>query len=508
MTRRPNILLITSDQQHYSTLGVVNPKIKTPALDRLCAEGTRFDRAYCPNPTCTPTRASIITGMYPSQHGAWSLGTKLMENVPTLGAALGGAGYATSLIGKAHFHPLSSTPQYESIECQPIMRDLDFWRRFHGPWYGFDHVELARMHGDESHAGQHYAVWMEEKGLGNWRDYFCPWPPPKAESRTQYWARANRHWSLPQEYHYSRWTSERTIARMEQAAGADQPFFLWSSFHDPHPPYIVPEPWASMYNPDDMDIGTLTPGEHDRNPAHFAMTQEKSPDFGRYWEDHSIHGAHSHLHDPRELQKDMACYYGMTSFMDQEIGRVLQRLDELGQADNTLVVFTTDHGHFMGHHGLIAKAIHHYEDLLRIPFIVRWGRRCGGGRVSENLQNLVDLAPTFLAAAGIEAPGIMTGVNQLDCWQGGPSARTWSITENRHTRTKVHMRTYVNARYKITVYRQGDDGELFDLCADPGEVHNLWHEPAAASVKSQLLHEFMQAVLQCEPTPMPRIAGA
>lgn len=120
---KPNILLITSDQQHWKTLGVLNPKIQTPALDRLCREGTRFNRAYCPNPTCTPTRASIITGMYPSQHGAWSLGTKLDETVPTLGAALQSAGYATTLIGKAHFQPLASAPDQTSIECQPLLRD-------------------------------------------------------------------------------------------------------------------------------------------------------------------------------------------------------------------------------------------------------------------------------------------------------------------------------------------------------------------------------------------------
>ncbi|GAG04419.1 unnamed protein product, partial [marine sediment metagenome] len=106
--KRPNILLITSDQQHFSTMGSVNERIRTPALDRLCAEGVRFDRAYCPNPTCTPTRASMVTGMYPSQHGAWSLGTKLMEDVPTVGDMLQRGGYTTTLVGKAHFQPTRS----------------------------------------------------------------------------------------------------------------------------------------------------------------------------------------------------------------------------------------------------------------------------------------------------------------------------------------------------------------------------------------------------------------
>jgi len=507
---RPNILLITSDQQHYSTIGVINDRIRTPALDRLCHEGTRFDRAYCPNPTCTPTRASIITGMYPSQHGAWSLGTKLFEDVPTVGGLFQQAGYATSLIGKAHFQPLASKPGMESLECQPTLRDLDFWRKFHGPWYGFEHVEVARNHADESHAGQHYAIWMEENGLTNWKDYFQPWPPdPNRKPRRHYFESEKRNWNLPEKYHYSVWTAERTIVQLDEAVAAGRPFFCWSSFHDPHPPYLVSEPWAGMYDPNDMQPGELTPGEHDRNPVHFRMTQEDKPDFrGRFFEDQGIHGGHSHLHRREELQKDMAAYYGMTSLMDREIGRILDALDRLGIADSTLVVFSSDHGHFLGQHGLIAKCIHHYEDLLRVPWLVRWPGRVPGGGTSDAIQNLVDLAPTFLAAAGLPVPGIMTGVSQLETWCGGARARTWSITENRHTRQNLHMRTYVNQRYKITVYRRWEDGELFDLQEDPGEVRNLWHDPSAGELKCRLLHEFMQATLACEPTRMPRIAGA
>jgi len=509
MPRRPNILLVTSDQQHYSTLGAVNPKIKTPALDRLCAEGTRFDRAYCPNPTCTPTRASIITGMMPSEHGAWSLGTKLFEDVPTIGGHLQAAGYFTSLIGKAHFQPLATRFGMESIECQPHLRDLDYWRTMHGPWYGFQHVETARMHADESHAGQHYAIWMEEKGLSNWRDYFQPWPPVEGDSAKEYYVREDRTWKLPEELHYSVWTAERTMAQIDRAANDEQPFFLWASFHDPHPPYVVPEPWAGMYDPADMDVGELTEGEHDANPVHFRKTQEED----RAWwkrmsEGEGIHGGHPQRRPREEIAKDMACYYGMTSFMDQQIGRILDKLDERGLAEDTLVVFSTDHGHFLGQHGLTAKAIHHYEDLLRLPFLVRWPGHTPAGRASDAIQNLVDLAPTFLTAAGMDVPGVMTGVNQLDAWRGGRPARRWSITENHHGTRCFHMRTYVNERYKITVYRDGEDGELFDLVEDPAEVRNLWREPEAKDLKAELLHEFLQATLQGEPMRMPRIAGA
>ncbi len=501
----PNILLITSDQQHYDTLGVTNPRIRTPALDRLAREGTRFDRAYCPNPTCTPTRASIITGMYPSQHGAWSLGTKLFEDVPVVGDVLAAAGYDTVLIGKAHFQPLASEPGMESLECQPLMRDLDFWRGWHGPWYGFQHVEVARNHACESHAGQHYAIWMEANGLSNWLDYFDKWPHDPGEIRRRH---ARGTWDLPEQFHYSVWTAERTIAHLEKSVAADRPFFLWASFQDPHPPYLVSEPWASMYDPEEMVPGRAAPEEHAKNPRHFRLTQERNPDFSDYYEDKGIHGFHSHLRDERELRKNIAIYYGMISLMDREIGRILEALDRLDAAANTLVVFTTDHGHFLGQHGLVAKGAFHYEDMIKLPFLVRWPGRVPAGAVSDDLQSLVDLAPTFLSAAGLEVPGIMTGVDALPSWVEGRAVRDHAIVENRHTFRNVHLRTYVDRRYKITVYRRDDDGELFDLARDPGEIDNLWHDPAAAELKGRLLHRFMQVTLAVEPTRMPRIWGA
>lgn len=502
---QPNILLITSDQQHFSALGAVNSRIKTPALDRLCREGTRFDRAYCPNPTCTPSRASILTGMMPSQHGAWSLGTKLFEDVPTVSADLSAAGYFTSLVGKAHFQPLASLPGMESIECQPTLRDLDFWRKFHGPWYGFERVETARMHTAESHAGGHYGVWMEERGLKNWRDYFVDWPE-NAEKKARIFA--SRSWELPEEFHYNVWTAERTIAAMEDAG--DRPFFVWSSFHDPHPAYLVPEPWASMYDPADMEPGRMVPGEHDANPIHFRKAAvEQDP---AYWKEAAkgevIHGQGFHQRDEETLRKDMACYYGMTSFMDREIGRILDALDRSGRAQDTLVIFTSDHGHFIGEHGLTFKAIHMYEDLVKVPFIARWPGRIAENAVSNDLQSLVDLAPSFLSAAGQPIPGRMTGVNQLGAWAGEGAARATAIVENHHGTTSFHMRTFVTGRHKITVYRDGIDGELFDLQEDPGEVRNLWRDPASAELKSRLMHEFLQATLREEPMRMPRIAHA
>jgi arylsulfatase A-like enzyme len=501
---KPNILLITSDQQHWNTIGAFNDEILTPNLDRLVNEGTTFSRAYCPNPTCTPSRASIITGMYPSQHGAWALGTKLLEDVPTVSEALKEGGYQTSLIGKAHFQPLWTSKEYQSMESYPILQDLEFWRNFNGPFYGFDHVELARNHTNEAHVGQHYAIWMEEKGCDNWRDYYVP-PTGTMDRSIQY------KWDIPEKYHYNTWIAERTNAMLDQYKENEESFFLWASFFDPHPPYLVPEPWDTMYNPERLTVPKVVPGEHDQNPPHFKMTQEANPDFSGYNEvKFGNIGFSSHVNiSSDEAKRNMAVYYGMISMMDHYIGRILDKLDELGLADNTIVVFTTDHGHLFGQHGLHDKGGFHYEDLLRLPFIVRYPNKVPSGKTCNSMQSLVDLSPTFLSFAGLPASPTMTGVDQKDVWLGEKErARNHIICEYRNQPTKVHQKSYVDERFKITVYFNETYGELFDLQEDPGEIRNLWNDPDYRELRERLLFYYIWAELGKEPMRMPRISGA
>ncbi len=501
---RPNILLITSDQQHWFTLGRDNPRISTPNLDRLANEGVQFTRAYCPSPVCSPSRASIITGQYPSTHGCWTIGVKLDEAIPTVGDELRNGGYDTSLVGKAHFQPLRSEPDQTSLETPERIRDLDFWRSFHGPWYGFEHVDVARMHGDEYLAGQHYGIWLEEHGLDNWPDYFMPMPDePRRPVR-------RGAWELPADLHYTTWTAERTIAAIDRSVESGNPFFTWASFHDPHPPYVVPEPWASMYDPEEMQPGTLMPGELDLLASHFGMTQLETPDFTAWDEGgYHSHGFQSHLIDDDQLRRDMAIYYGMISFMDEQIGRILDHLDALGMTENTLVVFSTDHGHFLGQHGLIAKGAFHYEDQIRLPFLVRYPNAVPAGRTSIAIQSLVDLAPTFLDVAGLDIPGRMQGVTQLGVWTGvAETARSWAMVENRHQPTKLHLKTYVEDRWKMTIYRGSGDGEFFDLANDPEERANRWNDADLAAERAAVMHRWLQAELEREPTRYPRIAHA
>ncbi|QPC84021.1 sulfatase-like hydrolase/transferase [Phototrophicus methaneseepsis] len=488
-----NVLLITSDQQHWNTLGSLNPEIQTPHLDKLADEGTLFTRAYCPNPTCTPTRACLITGKYPSQNGAYSLGTKLPEDEPTVGERFKEAGYQTALVGKAHFQPLRGTEEFPSLESYPLLQDFTFWQDFEGPFYGFDHVELTRNHTDEAHVGQHYVLWMEEKGLTNWRDYFRS---PTGNNDSQ-----RRKWLIPEEYHYNAWIAERTNALISDFKEKDEPFFMWASFFDPHPDYLVPEPWDTMYDPESITVPQVVPGEHDKNPPAHQMTQQENPDFSG-WEEingNAMHGYHSHLHDRDELAKNIATYYGMISCMDKYIGRIVDHLDALGLAENTLVVFTSDHGHYFGQHGLIAKGAFHYDDGIKVPMIARLPGQIPAGQRSDTLQTLVDYAPTFLGYCGLDIPDDMTGHNQQAIWNGDSTiGRQHVIVENRHQPTTLYLKTYIDDRYKLTVYYNRAYGELFDLKADPNELNNLWQDEP--ELRAALMEKFLTAeMLKEEP---------
>ena len=208
-------------------------------------------------------------------------------------------------------------------------------------------MRLARNHADEAHVGQHYALWMEERGLKNWRDYY---KPPTGTNAAQ-----KHRWEIPEEYHYNKWIAEESCSLLAGYKEQEENFFLWSSFFDPHPPYLVPEPWDSLYSPEAITVPQLVPGEHDRNPPHFRMTQEGKSRFlpwresgmgntaitlictiGKRWLKILPSTRHGH-HDGQVYWPDSGSP------------------DRLGMTQNTLVVFTTDHGHLYGQHGMIAK---------------------------------------------------------------------------------------------------------------------------------------------------------
>jgi len=330
-----NIVLITTDQQRADSIGAYGNTIcQTPNLDRLAADGTRFDACRTQNPYCQPSRATILTGTYPSTHGVTSNGIDLPEAAAADSVArhFGDAGYRTALIGKAHFastYPIVPTRKLESVEGSALM--TDDWR---GPYFGFEHVELllfghnmriAPLMGQWSWCfgpppfGLHYGRYLfrdgPEKGIERLR-LMQPEAAGAVWDHTQTWPNA-----LPEEEHPTTWVADRAV---EWLGAVDGPFFTWISFSDPHHPMDGPRPWCDLYGPEDVmdSLPEPHPEEFDDKPAIHRLWSQGARGTPMEWANPG--GANL---TRRELATMTAGYYGMVSQLDHAIGRIVQALD-------------------------------------------------------------------------------------------------------------------------------------------------------------------------------------
>lgn len=349
--RKPNVLLIVTDQQRADLIGAFGKvPVKTPALDRLCAEGTAFQRAYTATPLCTPSRATLLSGQYASRHRAWSIGVDTPDNILSLPALLKEqAGYRTGIIGKSHF---KSCGREDSFEAIPHSQDWDFFRSWHGPWFGFEYAKINVGHVYEQHAySMHYGAWLKEQGYENTPPYF-------SEQRREGIGSPDGRWMLPEEAHSSKWVADETIDYLNQHAdaGGERPFFLSVNFPDPHPPFLVSEPWNAMYEDAVLPPPVRRMGEWENKPTLYRSTIDQTVhDLG--WNDHAlVPGQHSfgasNEERTQEEERKWRTYMGMQSLLDKHLGRILDTLDELGFAQDTLVIYTSDHGDYMGDHFL------------------------------------------------------------------------------------------------------------------------------------------------------------
>ena len=491
-----NVLLITTDQQRADSIGVYgNPVCKTPHLDRLAAQGTRYTACRTQNPYCQPSRATILTGTYPSTHGVTSNGIDLPDDATerALSTLLGAVGFRTGFIGKAHFastYPVLPTGKLESVPGSALMAD-----DWHGPYFGFDDVELllfghnmriAPLMGQWTWCfgpppfGLHYASWLFRDGEAAGIERLRLMQPEAAGAEwdhTQTWKSA-----LPEEHHPTTWIGDRAVAFLDDVAAGDRPFFAWVSFPDPHHPMDPPAPWSALYSADDVRpyLPEKRSDDHDDKPPIHAAWARGARGTPMEW----ANPGGATLTDD-ELATMTAGYYAMVSQLDHQIGRVVGHLDQLGITDDTLVIVTTDHGELLGDHQMVFKGPLHYDGLLRLPLIIR-GPGFPAGAVVDDPVGTIDLAPTALAAAGIDRPAWMEGsvLPPLD-----DSPREHVLTENDHQMViKLPLRTITTRRWKLTRYeRTPDVGELYDLESDPGEFDNRWADPGCTSVKDDLL---------------------
>ena len=531
--KRPNFLFIITDQQRADHLGCYgNRTLRTPHIDAVAARGVRMDRHYVAMPICMPNRATIVTGRMPSVHGVRHNGIELPLDSVTMPELLADAGYRTALVGKSHlqnFTPVAAqygpdpVPEGRRLPS-PALRsarrrhddpryrqeDVDLWAdpsfRMSLPYYGFQSVDLVTRHGDR--CGGDYLRWAEAREPGFAQRRVGPGNALPAPGYTTHEGWRTR---VPESLYSTTFVADRTIERLEQmAATPDAPFFLYCSFPDPHHPWTPPGRYWDLYRPEDIALEPVywdAPGP--TGIPHLDHYRAARDGGGAEASKIGITGIYAPTR--REVQEGTALTYGMLAMVDDAVGRIVATLGRLGLAEDTVIVFTSDHGDYMGDHQLMLKSHMHYQGLVRTPFIWADPAAPHAGSSRRQLTGAIDVAQTVLERAGVAAADGMQGV-ALNALVADPAAATRDalLIEDETHRTpswvgaRIRTRTLVTERHRLSVYQGIAWGELYDLADDPFEVHNLWDAPAAAAVRAELTERLAREMLAtADPLPRP-----
>ena len=418
-SRRPNILLVHSDQHRYDSVGVNgHPLVQTPNIDRLASEGVNFQHAFTPSPICSPARGSLITGMWPTQHGCINIpGTEsyraMHEGLDTVFDLLDRAGYSIKYVGK--FHQETARPPTD---------------------YGVDEYIGTGA----------YRRWREEQGL----------PPMPRENG--YFGECDPH-VTPEQSHPG-WAAGEAIRMMEESVAEDRPFFVRWDPPEPHLPCIPPEPYNSMYAP-----GSIPPwpsfDDSLEGKSYVQQLQRQRWGIADWtWEDWA---------------PVVSRYLGMISLIDAQVGELLEALNRLGVAENTLVIYTCDHGDFCGGHGMMDKHFAGYDDIMRVPLVLRFpGRMRPATTCRDFVSHSIDLASTIAAAAGVDIPEQFEGQDLVELVNGriaNPRSDIFSMYQGCQMGL-WSTRMIRDERYKF-VYHATGRPEFYDLESDPGELRNV-----------------------------------
>lgn len=472
---RPNILWICTDQQRADTIGALgNEYINTPNLDRLCREGTAFTRAFCQSPICTPSRASFLTGLYPSTvHGNINGNARFTpgERFRLITKRLADVGYTCGLSGKLH---IASAWNGSEERTDDGYSEFHF---SHSPTQTFDR-------------NNQYVAWLQDSGKLD-----AVLDSAKLDRAQRRGVKYRE--DVPAELHQTAWCTDRTIDFMQ--THQHDPWLMSVNIFDPHPPYDAPGAYADRYDPDQLPEPVFVESdlEHqNRLASHFFQTPAKKPD--------------------RKCREQLASYYGMIELVDENVGRMLRTLEETGQRENTMVIFTSDHGNLIGDHGLSFKGCRFYEGLVRVPLIVSWPGHVQQGSIVEALVELTDIVPTLADCCGADL-----------AWTHGRSLRPLLCGEEPEFRPHEYVRCefydtlnmetpsgnpdahvpsyatmYRTDQWKLNVYHGNEYGELFDLAEDPDECNNLWEDPGVRDIKNELIRKsFDASMVITDPGP-------
>ncbi|HXI16733.1 MAG TPA: sulfatase-like hydrolase/transferase [Chloroflexota bacterium] len=493
--RRPNVLLIYTDQLRWDALGCNgNPDVKTPNLDRLAGDGLTFRRHFVQNPVCMPSRVSFLTGQYPSALGITHMGVPVPPETVTLPSMLRPYGYVSANIGKLHFLPHAN-------------RDH---RQVH-PNYGFDVLEISDEPGPYEDA---YRAWVRRIAPEH-LDAISPGLPPMAET----WNRAlgirdavvhpkerfPKHaipFRAPGHLTHSAFVAEQamefirhvgagasgghtqaSLQRGSSDSQAGSPWLCIASFYSPHSPWVAPQEFLDLYDPSTFRLPSF--------PAEV--------DGSRAGTDYSEEGLRAARHG----------YYAMISEVDHHVGRLLSLVEETGKGDDTIVVFTSDHGDWLGEHLRHGKGYPAADPVSRVPLLMRWpgSSQMGGsgikqpGRPIDEIVEAVDVLPTLLECAAVPVPPQVQGRSLLPYLQARPAAARESALTEAHGWKALRTERY---RYVYRVTSSGPEEHLWELESDPGEYDDLAARPEHAAALAEHRRLLLARVLENEQ-PLPRV---
>jgi arylsulfatase A-like enzyme len=522
MDKRPNFLLIMTDQQRADHLGCyANTILRTPHIDGIAANGTRFENFYVATPICMPNRATLMTGRMPSLHGARQNGIPLSLKATTFVEIMRAAGYETALFGKCHLQSISGTaptigmpvPDPNKILPPPYLREADRTWIDHGrydqelrstwqnnpefeltlPYYGFAHVDLAVGHGDE--VVGHYDRWLrqlapEADALRGRKNQL----PGNNYSAPQCWRTR-----VPEALYPTAFVAERTIRFLENYSRTErsQPFFIQCSFPDPHHPFTPPGRYWDMYDPEQIPLPpSFQTGERPITPHLRKLYDERAAAKA------NRDGQRTFAVTEREVREAIALTYGMITMIDDAIGSILGWLKTLGLDKDTVVVFTSDHGDFMGDHQLLLKGALHFRGLVRVPFIWNDPRAETKGLINQDLCGTLDIAETILDRAGLAGANGMQGISLLSAIEGASTGRDSLVIEEHQRRgymgfaNNFRARTLITKHHRLTLYEGVEWGELYDFAEDAHEMNNLWDEPRARDQRHDLTEKLARKLME------------
>jgi len=472
--KQPNILIIMTDQQRYDSLGCYGSKAAhTPNLDKLAKEGVLFENNYVPNPICTPSRSSLWTGKHLAGHGVYRVYDNLPKNEVLFSKYLQQIGYQTALFGKLHVNSWV----YESNRRHP--ND------------GFNVYEWcmeASLALDSPFNG--YAHWLKKNH-------------PKFFRELKEKRRKLKH--IPQEVHFTHWAAVRTIEYIKQWNGK-KPFFCMMSLFDPHNPY---EDYP-------IEMEKLIDKKKIPDPIFKKGEMINKPDGIKREHEHSYLGSFNSF-TIEDLRKMRLGYHASLAFVDQEVDKVLQALEDKGITEDTLVIFTSDHGDMLGDHQLLVKGAFFYDPCVKVPLIMRWPNKVKGGKRISQLNQLHDLTATILSAAGFSSSNLkdimpescnlfplIQGEKQklhdyvVCCYKG-----SGINDKGKYFVPPIYTTMIRNERFKLNVYHNicnfiSPQGELYDMKNDLYEFNNLWSDNAHLEVKNIMMGKLLDWIVNQE----------